>query len=341
MADVIATLHRRNDPTTNIYPNVKDTNIPDTILRVADLGKYINLLSSLKISGDGDFISVTSDVGTFTTADITTLNVSGLSQFEGKATFGSDMEVDGGLTLNSPSDLHFKRGDTDYTDYNTFKTLFWDNIGRRRYQGMNIHSGEEEGRNSFIDPFSPYYTDISNYAEEAAFYDEYGVNLIADTIVFPDFGTIKTAINVISRFKNESVTFGNALIENANQFASYWSGKSFLVSKGKEFKVLSARQFFASDSKLEEVGEIDMSGCNDTFQMFLYCSALKSIRCKHWHGSLDISYSTHFEQSDLVEIIGNLDSVTSPQTFTMGATNLAKLTQDQILVATGKGWTLA
>ena len=56
--------------------------------------------------------------------------------------------------------------------------------------------------------------------------------------------------------------------------------------------------------------------------------------------SFYIDASTKFTREALVEIIGNLAEVTSTQTLTMGSTNLAKLTDDDKAVATGKGWTL-
>ena len=57
---------------------------------------------------------------------------------------------------------------------------------------------------------------------------------------------------------------------------------------------------------------------------------------------LDISSSTKFTREELVEIIGNLKAQTSgSKTLSMGSTNLAKLTDEDKAVATGKGWTLA
>ena len=54
-----------------------------------------------------------------------------------------------------------------------------------------------------------------------------------------------------------------------------------------------------------------------------------------------ISASTKFTREALVEILNNLATVTSTQTLTMGSTNLAKLTDEDKAIATGKGWTLA
>ena len=60
------------------------------------------------------------------------------------------------------------------------------------------------------------------------------------------------------------------------------------------------------------------------------------------NANLNISSSTKFTREALVEIIGNLKAQTSgSKTLTMGSTNLAKLTDEDKAVATGKGWTLA
>ena len=59
--------------------------------------------------------------------------------------------------------------------------------------------------------------------------------------------------------------------------------------------------------------------------------------------SFDISASTQFTEAALVEIIGNLADQTggTARTLTMGATNMAKLTQADIDALTAKNWTLA
>jgi hypothetical protein len=70
---------------------------------------------------------------------------------------------------------------------------------------------------------------------------------------------------------------------------------------------------------------------------------IKTIKLRDYPVSFDISASTKFEEADLVEIINNLMDLTgkTAQTLTMGATNLAKLTDTEKAIATSKNWTLA
>ena len=56
---------------------------------------------------------------------------------------------------------------------------------------------------------------------------------------------------------------------------------------------------------------------------------------------LNINSSTKFTREALLEIIGNLKTVTTTKRLTMGATNLAKLTEEDKAIATNKGWSLA
>ena len=98
---------------------------------------------------------------------------------------------------------------------------------------------------------------------------------------------------------------------------------------------------FAAMPNLTEIGAFDVSQVTSFDCTFEGCLKLKSIHCTHFKVTFIISPSTAFEEADLVEIISNLDTVTTTQTLTMGATNLAKLTDDEKKVATDKGWVLA
>lgn len=106
-------------------------------------------------------------------------------------------------------------------------------------------------------------------------------------------------------------------------------------------KVASTSYMFRDCSKLTTIPAFDLSHALNMNYMFDGCTSLKSILMTGMKVSFDISASTKFEESDLVTILNNLASVTSTQTLKMGATNLAKLTDEEKAIATNKGWTLA
>ena len=99
-------------------------------------------------------------------------------------------------------------------------------------------------------------------------------------------------------------------------------------------------RMFYSCYALTSIPEFDASNVKTIYDIFKNCYKLESI---HMHGmnvSFDISSSTKFTREALVEILNNLATVTTSQTLTMGSTNLAKLTDADKAIATGKGWTL-
>lgn len=130
-------------------------------------------------------------------------------------------------------------------------------------------------------------------------------------------------------------------------------------------KVKTMRSMFFECRKLTTIPLLDTSNVTDMFQIFRYCdklvtipaldvsnnfnfnnsfggcTSLKSILMTGMKANFDISASTQFEESDLVTILNNLATVTTTKTLTMGATNLAKLTDEDKAIATNKGWTLA
>ena len=94
---------------------------------------------------------------------------------------------------------------------------------------------------------------------------------------------------------------------------------------------------------LTSVPALDASKVTNFNTVFDGCSALTEIKMTGMKVSFKISASTKFSEAALVEIIGNLADLTgqTTQTLTMGATNLAKLTQAEKDIALNKNWTLA
>ena len=97
---------------------------------------------------------------------------------------------------------------------------------------------------------------------------------------------------------------------------------------------------FTNCERLTSIPALDASKVTSFNNTFSGCSALTEIKMTGMKTSFSISASTLFTREALVEIITNCATVSSTQYLTMGATNMAKLTQADIDAATAKGWTL-
>lgn len=106
-------------------------------------------------------------------------------------------------------------------------------------------------------------------------------------------------------------------------------------------KVTNMVVMFRYCSNLTSIPQLDVSNVTDMSYIFDGCRKLEEIHMTGMKVSFDISVSTLFTREVLVEILNNLATVTSTQRLNMGATNLAKLTDEDKQIATNKGWTLA
>lgn len=99
---------------------------------------------------------------------------------------------------------------------------------------------------------------------------------------------------------------------------------------------------FYSCSKLVSVPLFDVSNVNNASNMFFGCGQLTTIGgFRGLKTSLDISSSPLLTHDSLLNVINEAADVTAnPKTLTFGATNLAKLTDEEKAIATSKGWTL-
>lgn len=88
---------------------------------------------------------------------------------------------------------------------------------------------------------------------------------------------------------------------------------------------------------------IDMSAVTNTQYMFMGCVSLKNLILTGATlpgVSFSLSAATLLTVESLVAVMAALPTVSSA-TLTIGATNKAKLTEEQLAVATGKGWTVS
>ena len=141
------------------------------------------------------------------------------------------------------------------------------------------------------------------------------------------------SLTIVPLFNTSKVTNMSTMFYNCSRLRSV---PSFDTSK-----VTNMSSMFESCLSLTSVPSFDTSNVTDMNSMFYNCRSLKTIHMKNIGVNLDIHYSTEFTREALLEIIGNLKTVTSTKTLKMGSTNLAKLTEEDKAIATNKGWTLA
>ena len=89
----------------------------------------------------------------------------------------------------------------------------------------------------------------------------------------------------------------------------------------------------------------DVSKCTtaSAFSNTFYgCKALTDFKApKNISTAMSFSSCSNLTHDSLMSIINNLATVTSTKKLTLGATNLAKLTNEEKAIATNRGWTLA
>ena len=139
-------------------------------------------------------------------------------------------------------------------------------------------------------------------------------------------------IDEIPRFNTSKVT-------NMEWFAGYCT-KLWSLPYLDTSKVTNMASVVCGCTNLRTFPAWDLSAVTSLSYAFNSCPALKTFSAFGMKVSFDISPSTSFTESALVEILNNLASVSTTQTLTMGSINLAKLTDDEKAIATDKGWTL-
>lgn len=363
MPKKITTLYMYNDLSTAIYPNVVDENIPDTIMRVDDLGTELSKLTEYTFLAPVTIGASGKEQSFYLYGSAT---VSGALDVEGKATFGGDAEVKGTLQINSASDLVIKDGTTfaeaDYDALKNYVNILYSNYFEGKFSGAMIvfGSGEFEA-DILLNGYQPLintgactnFTDCFAYAKITS-----RAQPSPSKVTLVDFPILSTPMNFTGMFdcygyerwngddNSCEVVLGNGYGDTWFMFSSSsaLAGKGVTavsVAEGKTFQPYHCAAMFYSNFGITSITGIDFSRSTTMASVFQFCKGLKTLDCTGIHLSFDISASTRFEESDLVTIINNLETVSAAQTLTMGSTNLAKLTQDEILVATGKGWTLA
>lgn len=186
----------------------------------------------------------------------------------------------------------------------------------------------------------------------------------------PEYDT-SNVTNMSNLFKGCSQLKSIPLFDTSkvNDMSSMFSDCSKLTSIPlfDTSKVVNMYNLFKGCSQLTSVPELNTSNVTVMSSMFYSCSQLKSVPkldtshvinannlffgCAQlttlggfigFKTYLDLSGSPLLTHESLLNVINEAADVTAkPKTLTLGATNLAKLTDEEKAIATNKGWKLA
>lgn len=120
--------------------------------------------------------------------------------------------------------------------------------------------------------------------------------------------------------------------------------------------VIQASRMFANDTKIETIPKLNANKISDIMSILSYCRGLKNfgglenlgMAYSTTVGQNSSSYSLYLDSCEnlthdsLMNVINNLYDIATKgckaQRLSLGTTNLAKLTEEEIAIATNKGW---
>lgn len=132
-----------------------------------------------------------------------------------------------------------------------------------------------------------------------------------------------------------------------------------LIANADWSQVTNVAGMFNYCTSLTTVPELDLSSATNLTQMFRYCIALTTLggfknlgqaystseSANYSNYKLDLSACTNLTYDSLMNVINGLYDIASAgcnvQQLVLGSTNLAKLTAEEIAIATNKGWSLS
>lgn len=105
--------------------------------------------------------------------------------------------------------------------------------------------------------------------------------------------------------------------------------------------IVNMNYAFHNNKYIEEIPALDATNVLGLATAFKGSTGILKIHLTNISKDINISSCTKMTADSLLEVLNNLATVTSTMTCTLGADNLAKLTDEDKAIATNKGWTLA
>lgn len=204
------------------------------------------------------------------------------------------------------------------------------------------YSGTEEPINSYLN----YSKDIvKNWDSDQVLMNRFRND---KNLVFCPLVDTSKANNMQSMFSNCTNLMQVPLLNTANvmHFDDMFYNCTSLttIPQFDTTNLYSAQLMFGGCSKLASLPLLDFTNAKELRSILLACSELMELGgFTNLAVNLDLSSSRKLTAESLMNVINQAAdlSETDNATLTLGTTNIAKLTEEQIAIATSKGWTLA
>lgn len=205
------------------------------------------------------------------------------------------------------------------------------------------YSGTEEPLNSYFN----YSKDIvKNWDSEQVLMNRFRND---KNLVFCPLVDTSKANNMTAMFSSCVNLMQVPLLDTSNvvHFDEMFYNCSSLttVPQFNTSSLYSAQLMFAGCSKLVSVPLLDFTNAKELRSMLLACSELAELGgFSNLSVSLDLSSSRKLTADSIMNVINeakDLSGTGGTSTLTLGTTNVEKLTEDQIAIASAKGWTIA
>ena len=149
---------------------------------------------------------------------------------------------------------------------------------------------------------------------------------------------------VCNNYSLSSITLGDTSRVSDFYFALWYCGELLGSISLNTDSARNIGGMFGYCQKIEEIHLTSLSGCTEYMgSAFAECSSLSTLTVTAWPDidmasiGLDKSPLTH---DSIVGLLNALPQSTGGYSFQIGQTNINKLTEEEIVIATDKGWTL-
>ena len=145
----------------------------------------------------------------------------------------------------------------------------------------------------------------------------------------------------VSNFDTTKSTSLASMFQNCYELTSIKGINNFNVSKAVTIQSVfgNCRALTSLDVSNWDVGHLTASYYFES--AFNNCTSLVDFYPpQNINAPMSVEKSTSLSHDSLIRILNNLMTQTSTKTLTLGSTNLAKLTAEEIAIATNKGWTV-